>query len=147
MKIRRLGAPLGAVVEDLDVRSVNDATWPEVNRLFCEYKVLVFRNQHLAPEEQMNFAKRWGPLLRHPYSGLKDFPDIIELENQGKLLIGECGVAADAGCGVGIQHRQLRWCRVVRHVRMPMLIDVFRFALVFQLDDVWEILQSRVRMP
>ena len=84
MKIRRLGAPLGAVVEDLDVRNVNDATWPEVNRLFCEYKVLVFRNQHLAPEEQMNFAKRWGPLLRHPYSGLKDFPDIIELKNQGK---------------------------------------------------------------
>lgn len=84
MKIRRLGAPLGAIIEGLDVRTIDTTIWAEINRLFCEYKVLVFRGQTLTPQGQMTFGQRWGPLLRHPYSGLKEFPDIIELNNPGK---------------------------------------------------------------
>ena len=84
MKIHRLGAPLGAIVEDLDIRTIDAATWPQINRLFCEHKVLVFRGQRLTPVEQMTFARQWGPLVRHPYAGLKEYPDIIELKNPGK---------------------------------------------------------------
>lgn len=84
MKISRLSAPLGAIVEDLDVRSVDDAAWRELNELFCEHHVLIFRNQTLTPEEHMAFGQRWGELVRHPYSGLEDYPQIIRLANPGK---------------------------------------------------------------
>ncbi len=84
MKASRLAAPLGAIIEDLDVRTVDDATWQQLNELFCEHHVLVFRNQSLTPEEHMAFGRRWGELVRHPYAGLKDYPEIIELTNPGK---------------------------------------------------------------
>ena len=84
MRVRRFAAPLGAIVEDLDVRHIDDATWLRLNALFCEHHVLAFPGQRLSPEDQMNFARRWGALVRHPYSGLDAYPDVIELRNQGK---------------------------------------------------------------
>ena len=35
-------------------------------------------------EEQIAFAQRWGALVRHPYAGMDEHPDIIELRNVGK---------------------------------------------------------------
>ncbi|HKI75143.1 MAG TPA: TauD/TfdA family dioxygenase [Pseudomonadales bacterium] len=84
MQVEKLSAPLGAVVTNIDVNEVTDASWPEINDLFCKYHVLVFPDQKLTPETQMAFAARWGKLIRHPYAGMKDYPDIIELSNQGK---------------------------------------------------------------
>ncbi len=84
MRVQRFAAPLGAIVEDLDVHEVAATQWRELNALFCEHHVLVFRGQELAPEQQMAFARRWGDLVRHPYAGLTDYPDIIELRNWGK---------------------------------------------------------------
>lgn len=84
MRVLRFAAPLGAVVEGLDVRRIDDDLWAELNALFCQHHVLVFPRQELTPEEQMAFAGRWGDLVRHPYAGLTDYPDIIELKNPGK---------------------------------------------------------------
>ena len=84
MKVKRLAAPLGAIVEDLDVREVDDATWADLNDLFCKHHVRVFPAQTLTPEEHRAFARRWGALVRHPYAGLDSYPEIIELTNHGK---------------------------------------------------------------
>ncbi len=84
MRVRRLSAPLGAVVEDIDVRSIDAAQWRTLNDLLCEHHVLSFPNQQLTPEDQMAFAQRWGRLVRHPYAGMKAYPDVIELRNHGK---------------------------------------------------------------
>lgn len=84
MRVSRLGAPLGARVESVDVRDVDDAAWQEINRLFCEHHVLVFPRQSLTAEDQIAFAQRWGNLVRHPYAGMDTHPDIIELRNPGK---------------------------------------------------------------
>ena len=84
MRVMRFAAPLGVVVEGLDVRRIDDDLWAELNALFCQHHVLVFPRQELTPEEQMAFAGRWGDLVRHPYAGLTDHPDIIELKNPGK---------------------------------------------------------------
>ena len=77
MQVKRMSAPLGAIIEDLDVRSIDDDTWRTLNDLFCEYHVLVFPGQTLTPEDQMTFASRWGELVRHPYAGLDDYPEIM----------------------------------------------------------------------
>ena len=84
MKVTRLAAPLGAIVEGLDVRDVDDGTWRTLNDLFCEHHVLIFPGQSLTPDDQMAFGRRWGELVRHPYAGLAEHPEIIELTNHGK---------------------------------------------------------------
>ena len=84
MQVRRLAAPLGAVVEGIDVANADASCWRDLNELFCRHHVLVFPDQNLTPQEQMAFAGQWGPLVRHPYAALDGFPEIIELTNQGK---------------------------------------------------------------
>lgn len=84
MQVTRMSAPLGAVVEGLDVRETTDQTWPELNRLLCEHHVLVFPSQSLTPEDQLAFARRWGDLIPFPYMSLPDYPNLIELRNRGK---------------------------------------------------------------
>ena len=75
---------MGAEITDIDVRNLNDDEFDELDRLFCEHQVLVFPTQQLTPEEQKNFAKNWGQLVSHPYAGMKEYPEIIELKNHGK---------------------------------------------------------------
>jgi taurine dioxygenase len=84
MQVSKMSAPLGAIVSDLDVRTVDGEQWRELNALFCEHHVLVFPGQTLTPEEHMGFGSLWGDLVRHPYSALDGYPEIIELTNQGK---------------------------------------------------------------
>jgi taurine dioxygenase len=84
MQVERIGAPLGAVVSGIDVREVSDVTWAKLNELFCQYHVLVFPQQELTPKQQIAFASRWGTLVAHPYAAMPDYPNIIELQNQGK---------------------------------------------------------------
>lgn len=84
MNVQRLGAPLGAVINDIDVRRLSETEFAEVQGLFQRHHVLVFRGQTLTPEQQLAFGQRWGELVRHPYAGMKAYPDIIELKNPGK---------------------------------------------------------------
>ena len=84
LKVEKLSAPMGAAIRELDVKKLDNQMFEEVDNLFCEHQVLVFPDQELTPEEQMRFASRWGSLIPHPYAGLKEFPQIIELKNRGK---------------------------------------------------------------
>ena len=47
MRVRQMAAPLGAVVEDLDVRTIDAETVKALNQLFCQHHVLVFPQQDL----------------------------------------------------------------------------------------------------
>ncbi len=84
MQVKRMAAPLGAVITGVDVRELDDAAWHDLNALFIEHHVLAFPGQQLTPAQQMAFAGRWGELIRHPYNGLPEHPEIIELYNPGK---------------------------------------------------------------
>ncbi len=84
MEIHKTAATLGARVEELDVRTVTNSQWQTLNDAFCEHQLLVFPGQRLRPEDQMVFAQHWGQLVRHPYAGMPNYPDIIELKNVGK---------------------------------------------------------------
>ena len=84
MQTRPMSAPLGLIVENLDVRTVNHDTWMQLDELFCKHHVLVFPDQQLTPAEHQAFAQHWGELVPFPYGGLPDYPNIIELRNRGK---------------------------------------------------------------
>ena len=45
-----------------------------------EHKALFFRDQKISAEEQLNLAKRFGPLEKHIYvKGRKEYPEIIRI--------------------------------------------------------------------
>ena len=84
MLIRKMAAPLGAIVEDIDVRDITLEALATLRAEFLAHHVLVFPGQTLSPEDQIAFAEHWGCLMPFPYGALPDYPNIIPLKNRGK---------------------------------------------------------------
>ena len=61
-KITSTDATLGALVTDIDLAELDDATWTTVESAFHEYGVLIFPGQHLSKEEQVAFGERFGEI-------------------------------------------------------------------------------------
>jgi alpha-ketoglutarate-dependent taurine dioxygenase len=60
--IEPIDATFGAVVTGLKVATIDDATFRELHDAWLRYALLVFPEQHLTREQQIAFAKRFGPL-------------------------------------------------------------------------------------
>ena len=55
-------------------------TFNTVNELLLEHKVIFFRDQNITPEEQIRFAKFFGPIEEHAYvKGRDGYPEITRL--------------------------------------------------------------------
>jgi alpha-ketoglutarate-dependent 2,4-dichlorophenoxyacetate dioxygenase len=57
-------ATLGALIDGLDLRDLDDSTWPSIEEAFHRYAVLVFPHQHLDDAEHLAFGRWFGPLER-----------------------------------------------------------------------------------
>ena len=78
MEISLLSGALGAEVKGINLKDSSDDNWQQINNLMLEHKVLFFRDQDISSEEQINLAKKFGPLEKHVYvKGLKNYPEII----------------------------------------------------------------------
>lgn len=62
MEIQPVSAAVGAEVHDVDLRTIDDAQLAEIEAAWATYGVLFFRNQELAPEDHIAFAKRLAPI-------------------------------------------------------------------------------------
>ena len=72
------GSTFGAEVTGIDLRDLDNETGPLVHDVIDRYRVVVFRDQHLSPEDQLSFSRRFGPLYRMPYiEPMPDQPDVI----------------------------------------------------------------------
>ena len=60
--IEPTAATLGALVTGVELRSMTDEQWVEIEDAFHEHAVLVFPDQHLTPDEQATFGRRFGEL-------------------------------------------------------------------------------------
>jgi alpha-ketoglutarate-dependent taurine dioxygenase len=64
--IKAFDAPLGAEVLGLDLsQPVLDEDFARLHRAHLDYHVLVFRDQHITPAQQVAFSRRFGPLQIH----------------------------------------------------------------------------------
>jgi taurine dioxygenase len=58
-----VGATLGGLVTDIDLsKPLDDETFAELDRAWREYKLLLFRGQHITNEQHVALASRWGTL-------------------------------------------------------------------------------------
>ncbi len=62
LDIEPIDATFGAVVRGIKVAEVDEATFRALYDAWLKYALLIFPDQHLARDQQIAFAKRFGPL-------------------------------------------------------------------------------------
>jgi alpha-ketoglutarate-dependent taurine dioxygenase len=104
--IEPVDATLGAIITDVDLATLDDATWAEIHAAFLTYGVLIFPGQHLDDAAQGRFARRFGDLEQmtpkretptFPVANIK--PDgtlASEADEQYRILKGNEGWHTDS---------------------------------------------------
>jgi taurine dioxygenase len=98
-RIQPLSAPLGAEVIGLDLsRPLSDGDFLRLHEAHLAHHVLVFRDVHITPAEQVRFSARWGRLQRHVLHqfALPGQPEVLVVsnivENGRPIGLGDAGV-------------------------------------------------------
>jgi taurine dioxygenase len=80
-EIAPVSGVIGADVDGLDLAApLDDDAASRVRSALNEHQVLFFRDQHLTPEQQIAFGRRFGELGTHPYVAANaEHPEIIDV--------------------------------------------------------------------
>lgn len=98
-EIRKLDAPVGAEIVGLDIgKPIDEADFARIHRAHLDHHVLVFRDQRISPQDQIDFSRRFGPLeihVLHQFQ-LPGHPEILIVsnirENGEPIGLGDAGV-------------------------------------------------------
>jgi alpha-ketoglutarate-dependent taurine dioxygenase len=101
LTVEPIDATFGAVVTGFRIAELDDDTWQELHATWLEYALLIFPGQHLTREQQIAFAKRFGPLEfeMSAISNVKEDGTLrLEKDNDDriKILKGNMGWHADS---------------------------------------------------
>ena len=81
MQAELIAGALGAEIKGISLKDSSPENWKQINELMLEHKVLFFRDQNISSIEQINLAKRFGPLEKHVYvKGLDEYPEILRIK-------------------------------------------------------------------
>ena len=112
--MRPLSDALGAEVVGLDAsRPIGEADFARIHKAHLDHHVLVFRDQHLTPQQQIDFSRRFGPLDEHPSQGdahLAGYPDILVVSTK-----------KENGKDVGIRNAGPMWHSDLAYRERPAL--------------------------
>ena len=90
MNITPLTGMLGAEITGADISSAED--FPAIRQAFIDHSVIVIRNQDIAPDDHLTFARRWGEInVNRFFKALDTHPEIaiVLKEPDQKSAIGE----------------------------------------------------------
>ena len=65
MEIRHMG-PIGALISDVDVRTMDDATFARIYQTWLACNVICVRDQHLEIDDFLAYSRRFGMVSPHP---------------------------------------------------------------------------------
>lgn len=75
---------IGAELHGLDLRKPLDAELQfQLNKALLEFKVIVFRDQHLNAQQQIDFGLNWGEIEEHPFIS-KGSHDLVQRFEKGE---------------------------------------------------------------
>lgn len=77
----RIAGALGAEITGISLAdTLSDEVIAELRQALLDHLVIFFRDQVLTPEQQIAFARRFGPLEQHDFvKGMDDYPEIIRV--------------------------------------------------------------------
>ena len=84
MRVERAGRALGARITDVDLGApLDESTFAAVREALNAHSVLVFPQQKVEPEAQIEFSGRFGQLIKHVLKEnlLPGFPELYVLTN------------------------------------------------------------------
>ena len=98
--VDKLTPIIGAEVGGVDLAGPSNQQMDEIHRALAENLVIFFRDQHMAPEQHLDFGRRFGPLHIHPAAphapGLPELM-IIHADKDSPRANGE-GWHSDVSC-------------------------------------------------
>lgn len=102
--VRPYAPNLGAEIRGVCLANgVKDDEFAEIHRAFLEYQVLFFKDQQeIPPQQQIDFAQRFGSLHAHPAAPTMDgYPEVFEIHAHrgSKIANGEFW-HSDVSCDV-----------------------------------------------
>ena len=78
--VRPVGSFIGAEIGGVDIANLADEQFAEIRRAFIEYGVVFFRQQNITPQQQVDFAKRWGEInINRFFTASSEHPLIAEV--------------------------------------------------------------------
>ena len=101
LDIEPIDATFGAVVRGIKVATIDEPTFRELYDAWLDYALLIFPVQHLTREQQIAFAKRFGP-LEFEMTALSNVKDDGTLRREAdnddrmKILKGNMGWHCDS---------------------------------------------------
>ena len=91
-------APLGAEIVGLDVnRPLSQRDFQRIHKAHLDHHLLVFRDQRITPQQQVDFSRRFGPLQIHVLRNfqLPSHPEVLVISNiieEGRPIgLGDAG--------------------------------------------------------
>lgn len=84
MQVRPLSPRFGAEVSGIDLANLDSESFARVRDVFHDSQVVVFRDQHLTPEQHIAFSRGFGDLEIHISTEylLPQHPEILVLSNR-----------------------------------------------------------------
>ncbi len=80
MELHPLSGSLGAEVSGVDLNDVSADLFEEIEAAFVDHHVLVFRDQDLDPQAQVNFGRLFGELDTHPFVHMNaEHPEVLDV--------------------------------------------------------------------
>ena len=85
LMIAPTGAALGAEILGVDLsRPLDDATFAAIDHAWGEHGVIFFRDQHITPQQQVAFTRRFGDIAHNIFSerwSVEGSPEIVVVSN------------------------------------------------------------------
>jgi len=98
LRVRPTGAALGARIDGVDLRVLDDELFAAVHRAWLDHQVLLFRDQAVTDDDLVNFSRRFGELDEAPVQEtgqrfVEGHPEIYVVSNvvQDGVAIGSLG--------------------------------------------------------
>jgi taurine dioxygenase len=85
LNMQPLSGKFGVAITNVDLsQDLDQSLFDEIVDVFVKKQVLVFRNQHIEPQHQVAFSRRFGPLemLYDEDQRVPGFPEIAILSNE-----------------------------------------------------------------
>jgi taurine dioxygenase len=91
--IRPMSGAIGAEIVGMDLsKELDEASFSFIRCAFLDHLVIVFPDQDLTPEDQIRFARRFGPIMIDPFiKSPPGYPEILEVikEKHERVAFGE----------------------------------------------------------
>ncbi|MEM9254088.1 MAG: TauD/TfdA family dioxygenase [Pseudomonadota bacterium] len=83
MQVKPLSPRCGVEIGDVQLAELSDTDLQQLRSVFTEHGLVFFREQALAPEEHLRFARRYGDIVLNKFfKPVPDYPDIAEVRKE-----------------------------------------------------------------